>query len=50
MALIINKQNLKTVTVGKGNSMLYLKEDHFFENQKPLTVMPKQNKNEAKSY
>ena len=29
----MDKQNLETITMGKGSSMPSLKEDHFFENQ-----------------
>ena len=40
----MNKQNLETVTMGRGSSMPCLKEDHFFEYQMTLTVTPKRNK------
>jgi hypothetical protein len=36
--------------MGKGSSMLCLKEDHFFENKRPLTVMDKRNKIKTASY
>lgn len=46
----MDKQNLETITMGKGSSMLCLKEDHFFENDRPLTVTPKRNHSGAGSY
>jgi hypothetical protein len=46
----MDKQNLKTVTMGRGSSMPCLKEAHIFEYQRTLTVMPNRNNSDTGSY
>ena len=43
----MDKQNLETITMGKGSSMPCLKEAQFFEYQTSLTVKHKRNKSRA---
>jgi hypothetical protein len=46
----MDKQNLETITMGRGSSMPCLKENYFFINERPLTIMHKRNKGKAGSY
>ena len=46
----MNKQNLETVTMGRGSSVPCLKENHILEYQMTLTVRPKRNTSDKVSY
>ena len=46
----MDKQNLETVTMGRGSSMPCLQEAHFLNTKKSLTVMLKRNEDKAVSY
>jgi hypothetical protein len=46
----MDKQNIETVTMGRGSSVPCLKEAHIFEYQMTLTVTPNRNNGDTGSY